>query len=120
MSPKTLRHPEFPSTFADAIKPRGKLKPSRTRTHISYVSESIVIRIYVSLDADCLPSLPHLTPLIAMDVKANNKVQFRTLLEYTLKKVFVGDAVPADIVERVLKAVVPICNQKKTKNLMEA
>jgi len=55
-----------------------------------------------------------------MDVKANNKVQFRTLLEYTLKNVFVGDAAPTDIVERVLKAVVPICNEKKTRNLVEA
>ena len=55
-----------------------------------------------------------------MDVKPNDKVEFRTLLEYSLKKVFVGDAAPADIVERVLKAVLPICNAKKTKNLMEA
>ena len=55
-----------------------------------------------------------------MDVKHNDRIQFRTLLEYTLKKVFVGHAAPADIVERVLKAVLPICNAKKTKNLMEA
>jgi hypothetical protein len=57
--------------------------------------------------------------MVALNVEHNNKVDVRTFLQVLLKKTYISDApAPNDILDRCLKAVLPICEEHDTRELL--